>query len=680
MKKQTPALLQSALQNQINAKPSGAAAVPKKNSLLLSSTTALMPGTAMPMGITNNAMVDRARSIPSSNGSGMLMGAYGTGPTPPTQMLGPAAAVGGPLMGGPVSTPEDKPVVDTSHPMPPPELLQNVQWHPEMEGLLSVARVRAMHDPNDKAAADTYESLAAAKNKYQAFQTLHGDPNAPKFAGVPGIGGVLLPAMVGDPNHINTDQGPETYQNMLRGQLRTKQAEAKMADAQHKIDMENATVPSHMTRRKQNIAMGILLIAAALGADPRYMNEVTSQWVQSIQELDAKDLDELHRKMQADYEKVQAGQQITEQNIADIFGKVTDMAAKREAQAKTTAKATAMGIEEQMRLSDADHAAQMAQEAADRKQKDELAKIEARNAKLTNREKDILDLMEGRGLSYAQASDIIDSRNITDRDMRAGKVEGQNLTNQKRRIELKWLEPKLKADIDKLTADAAKARSSGDKEGERVSFAQRRLILSEQMAALKKEQEDLAALIASDPQNMPKYAAKMAEVEGKIKEIRDFFTQMTQEALGKTPPKADAPNSGAKVSFAAPVAGPITSRRGPRNIGDGPMGATSTDHGGDDIGVPAGTKVKAAAAGVVERVEKNVGKAGNIVVIRHADGSSTHYFHLSGFDVKAGDTVKQGQLIARSGKSGNAKGPHLHFEIRDASGNKLNPSQFVKYK
>ena len=54
-------------------------------------------------------------------------------------------------------------------------------------------------------------------------------------------------------------------------------------------------------------------------------------------------------------------------------------------------------------------------------------------------------------------------------------------------------------------------------------------------------------------------------------------------------PKADAPAKGAKVSFAAPVAGPVTSRRGPRNIGDGPMGATSRDHGGDDIGVPAGT-------------------------------------------------------------------------------------------
>lgn len=679
MKKQTPALLQAALQNQLNAKPSGAAAAPKKN-LLLGAATALMPGTAMPMGITNNAMVDRARSIPSSNGSGMLMGAYGTGPTPPTQMLGPAAAVGGPLMGGPVSTPEDKPVVDTSHPMPPPELLQNVQWHPEMEGLLSVARVRAMHDPNDKGAADTYESLAAAKNKYQAFQTLHGDPNAPKFAGVPGIGGVLLPAMVGDPNHINTEQGPETYQNMLRGQLRTKQAEAKMADAQHKIDMENATVPSHMTRRKQNIAMGILLIAAALGADPRYMNEVTSQWVQSIQELDAKDLDELHRKMQADYEKVQAGQQITEQNIADIFGKVTDMAAKREAQAKTTAKATAMGIEEQMRLSDADHAAQMKARAEEQKQKNRLDLVNAKDITPSER---IARLVEA-GYSPEWARDAVaaaDNAKMAQTESTKAKTATENATRPAKvakgqtdlaiaREKLKWLPTEKQAAIDKARASIQKARSSGDTKGATVGAKELRLRINEELKSLGAQRRTLQARLKANPGDTAANA-EMSMVNSRVKTLMDYQRSSTEELAS---PKADAPTSGA-IQYSAPVEGRVSSRFGPRTA---PKSGASTMHGGEDIAVPSGTKVKASASGRVIRAENNVGKAGNIVVIQHDDGSTTHYFHLSTFGVKVGDVVKQGQVVARSGASGNVTGPHLHFEIRDPMGHKIDPAKYLR--
>lgn len=86
-------------------------------------------------------------------------------------------------------------------------------------------------------------------------------------------------------------------------------------------------------------------------------------------------------------------------------------------------------------------------------------------------------------------------------------------------------------------------------------------------------------------------------------------------------------------------------------------------HRGVDMAVPTGTPVLAAAAGVV-RLAGRHGGYGNLVELRHADGSATRYAHLSAILVRAGEPVAQGQLIARAGATGRATGAHLHFEYR----------------
>jgi len=72
------------------------------------------------------------------------------------------------------------------------------------------------------------------------------------------------------------------------------------------------------------------------------------------------------------------------------------------------------------------------------------------------------------------------------------------------------------------------------------------------------------------------------------------------------------------------------------------------------------------------------GGYGNFVMIQHADGSATLYAHMyeNTITVRAGDTVKQGQVIGKMGSSGNSTGSHLHFEVRQG-GNAVNPSNFV---
>lgn len=93
-----------------------------------------------------------------------------------------------------------------------------------------------------------------------------------------------------------------------------------------------------------------------------------------------------------------------------------------------------------------------------------------------------------------------------------------------------------------------------------------------------------------------------------------------------------------------------------------------------DFKMKRGTKVFAARAGVVLRVKEDSDRGGmnkkyrsdgNNIVIRHPDGSRAGYWHLQkdGALVNVGDTVKQGQVIALSGKTGYASMPHLHFLV-----------------
>ncbi|WP_307847503.1 M23 family metallopeptidase [Streptomyces sp. F63] len=82
-----------------------------------------------------------------------------------------------------------------------------------------------------------------------------------------------------------------------------------------------------------------------------------------------------------------------------------------------------------------------------------------------------------------------------------------------------------------------------------------------------------------------------------------------------------------------------------------------------DFAVPAGTAVRAAAAGVVVSAGWS-GAYGREVVIRHAGGLHTQYAHLAATTVRRGRHVRVGELIAFSGASGNTTGAHLHFEVR----------------
>ncbi|MFG2194783.1 M23 family metallopeptidase [Streptomyces sp. NPDC048639] len=105
----------------------------------------------------------------------------------------------------------------------------------------------------------------------------------------------------------------------------------------------------------------------------------------------------------------------------------------------------------------------------------------------------------------------------------------------------------------------------------------------------------------------------------------------------------------------------------------------SNKHSGQDLVVPTGTPVKAAHGGTI--VEAGWGGSyGNNIVIKHGDRTYTQYGHLSQLGVSPGQTVKTGQVIGKSGSTGNSTGPHLHFETRTAPvyGHAIEPLKFMR--
>ena len=117
----------------------------------------------------------------------------------------------------------------------------------------------------------------------------------------------------------------------------------------------------------------------------------------------------------------------------------------------------------------------------------------------------------------------------------------------------------------------------------------------------------------------------------------------------------------AEHRFIWPLHGRITSYFGRRNLGMG----TSNFHKGIDIAAPLGTPVRASRSGVVIHAGWSRQGYGNLVKIRHNDGTETRYAHFSKVKVVVGQQVRQGDVVGLIGSTGLSTGPHLHFEIRE---------------
>ncbi len=217
---------------------------------------------------------------------------------------------------------------------------------------------------------------------------------------------------------------------------------------------------------------------------------------------------------------------------------------------------------------------------------------------------------------------------------------------------------------NKTTAEAKRAQL----------LAQQRTLTTQQgsLNATKKAQSDLLAQTKNQESNYQKI------IEEKLAAKQDF-----EDTLRELQAKLQS----ADIS-AIPLQGkgvlrwPLTSVHVTQYFGDTAFARTAAykgkGHNGIDLRASVGTPVFAALTGVVE--ETNLGTAPNCqygkwTLIRHNNGLTTLYAHLSGVNVVKGQSVSTGQLIGYSGNTGYATGPHLHFTVYVSSA-----VSFINYK
>jgi murein DD-endopeptidase MepM/ murein hydrolase activator NlpD len=124
----------------------------------------------------------------------------------------------------------------------------------------------------------------------------------------------------------------------------------------------------------------------------------------------------------------------------------------------------------------------------------------------------------------------------------------------------------------------------------------------------------------------------------------------------------------AAPAFAWPLRGRVVAGFG------APVGGASNQ--GIDLAVPAGTDIHAAEDGVVIYAGTEIKTLGNLLLVRHRDGFLTVYAHAQSLVVNPGDSVRRGQVIAKSGQSGEVSAPQLHFEIRKGNA-PVDPARYL---
>jgi len=139
--------------------------------------------------------------------------------------------------------------------------------------------------------------------------------------------------------------------------------------------------------------------------------------------------------------------------------------------------------------------------------------------------------------------------------------------------------------------------------------------------------------------------------DGKLKQL------LSAQSVGSVTRAASAGTLGAPLAQLI-TASPFGYRVSPITGGAGDF------HRGQDFVAQCGTSVLAAASGKVTFAGWHQFGGGNRVVIDHGDGLETTYNHLSSFNVKVGQTVSRGDVVALSGTTGASTGCHLHFEVQ----------------
>lgn len=208
---------------------------------------------------------------------------------------------------------------------------------------------------------------------------------------------------------------------------------------------------------------------------------------------------------------------------------------------------------------------------------------------------------------------------------------------------------------------------------------------------LSEDKVKLEADKAELDKNLAEQKAAKAEYDQKVKECNDLIKTINsaendiRETISDSQDEIDAINrmldqvynNASTGSGTVSGGGKLAYPTNYRTISAGyPNYKNGSYHGGVDWPCPTGTSVCAAGSGTVISVKYLNYSYGYHIIIDHGNGLSTLYAHNSEILVSNGQQVSKGQLIARSGSTGNSTGPHLHFEVR-VNGTRVNPMNYL---
>ncbi len=409
---------------------------------------------------------------------------------------------------------------------------------------------------------------------------------------------------------------------------------------------------------RRNLMLGAVLCAAVLAplllwalsplvttaAAPRTLNQVQSQIERKQQEIDRKKGSE--RVLTGDISRYSA-------HIADLQGRITTLQARQvHIQADLDAKrAELVQIQDDLRS--------------------ERARLTRLKARL---------LVARRALS-ARLVELYKS----DRpDLITVVLDSKDFADLMERGE--FLRRISNAD-KRIVADVRDAKADATATTQRLSVLEAR---QQKVAAVVLERRDQVAgvkdeLVSARSGYEQSRAAKQNALSG-VREQRhaleDDLGQL-RDAQAKIQARLAAVASGTSGTLPAgpiqqggggmiwPVSGPITSPFCESR-------AWESCHPGIDIGVPAGTPIRAAMSGrvVLMQSEASSGGYGNFTCVQHTASLSTCYAHQSQFATSMGAAVQQGQVIGYSGCTGRCYGDHLHFEVR-INGAVTNPLNYL---
>ena len=373
---------------------------------------------------------------------------------------------------------------------------------------------------------------------------------------------------------------------------------------------------------------------------------------------------EIREEINALQEEAQAlaeRQDALEAQLADTLEEIEDIVAQKNIIDQQIAL-----LQEQIRNTWAQISAQN-QLIADNQDALDAAKMQLEQLRAANKAR-IRAMEEGGSLNYwavifqaESFTDLLDRVNMIREIAEADRCRMEKLAEAARAVE--------------------NARLTLETEKKNLEQFREKLHADEMLLEEKRVQAD--ALLRELISRGAEFEALLAEMEAQEQALLEEIAQKEEE-LDKAkyqewlatyvPPAPETGGTGNASGWCSPlVSYTLTSPFGMRTH---PITGEYKMHNGIDMAAPEGTPIYAAKGGQVS-IAAYSASAGNYVQINHGDGYRSVYMHMTGYTVKPGQYVAQGQLIGYVGNTGASKGNHLHFGI-SLNGSYVNPVGYIR--